>query len=86
MRIWRQRGEHQQAIGRSRGGRTTKIHALTDAECRPVAFLLTGGQIADCTAGAVLLAAATGAAFAAWVENGDAMLMSMFEAGLAWCL
>ena len=56
MRIWRQRGEHQQAIGRSRGGRTTKIHALTDAECRPVAFLLTGGQIADCTAGAVLLA------------------------------
>ena len=53
MRIWRQRGEHQQAIGRSRGGRTTKI--LTDAECRPVAFLLTGGQIADCTAGAVLL-------------------------------
>ena len=48
-------GEHQQAIGQSRGGRTTKIHALTDAECRPVAFLLTGGQIADCTAGAVLL-------------------------------
>ncbi|MGB8109147.1 MAG: IS5 family transposase [Pseudolabrys sp.] len=48
-------GKHQQAIGRSRGGRTTKIHALTDAECRPVAFLLTGGQIADCTAGAVLL-------------------------------
>ena len=37
-------------------------------------------------AGAVLLAAATGAAFAAWVENGDAMLVSMFEAGLAWCL
>ena len=55
MRIWRQRGEHRQAIGRSRGGRTTKIHALTDAECRPIAFLLTGGQIADCTAGAVLL-------------------------------
>ena len=26
----RQRGEHNQAIGRSRGGRTTKIHALTD--------------------------------------------------------
>ena len=37
-------------------------------------------------AGAFLLAGATGAAFAAWVENGDAMLVSMFEAGLAWCL
>ena len=52
MCIWRQRGEHKQAIGRSRGGRTTKIHALTDGIVRPVAFLLTGGQIADCTAGA----------------------------------
>ncbi len=45
------RGERNQAIGRSRGGRTTKIHALTDGLCRPIAFLLTGGQVADCTAG-----------------------------------
>src|SRR5471030_3201304 len=51
----RKRGEKNQAIGRSRGGRTTKIHALTDTECRPLAFMLTGGQVADCTAGAVLL-------------------------------
>jgi transposase len=35
--------------------RTTKIHALTDALCRPIAFMLTGGNIADCTAGADLL-------------------------------
>ena len=52
----RQRGEKNQAIGRSRGGRTTKIHALTDAACRPLSFMLTGGQVADCTAGAELLA------------------------------
>lgn len=49
------RGEQSQAIGRSRGGRTTKIHALTDQFCRPLAFLLTGGQVADCTAGTRLL-------------------------------
>jgi len=49
--IWRQRGEQNQAIGRSRGGRTTKIHALTDSACRPIAFMLSGGQVADCTAG-----------------------------------
>jgi transposase len=42
-------------IGRSRGGRTTKIHALTDAECRPIAFMLTGGHVAHCTAAALLL-------------------------------
>ena len=52
----RKRGEKNQAIGRSRGGRTTKIHALTDVECRPFSFTLTGGQVADCTAGAELLA------------------------------
>ena len=49
------KGEHSQAIGRWRGGRTTKIHALTDRFCRPVAFVLTCGQAADCTAGALLL-------------------------------
>jgi transposase len=55
LRQWWKRGERVQAIGRSRGGRTTKIHALTDGECRPIAFLLTGGQVADCTAGNLLL-------------------------------
>ena len=37
-------GSAPKLIGRSRGGRTTKIHALTDTACRPIAFLLTGGQ------------------------------------------
>ena len=35
------------AIGRSRGGLTTKIHALTDALVRPVTLLLTAGQSGD---------------------------------------
>src|ERR1051326_6324544 len=55
LRLGRKRGEHNQAIGRSRGGRTTKIHALTDTGCRPIAFLLTGGQVADCIAADELL-------------------------------
>jgi transposase len=49
------RGERGQAIGRSRGGRTTKIHALIDAAGRPLAFHLTGGNIADITVAAPLL-------------------------------
>ena len=36
-----------QAIGRSRGGRTTKIHALTAARGRPVALTLTPGNAHD---------------------------------------
>ena len=38
-------------MGSSRGGRNTKIHALSDAQCRPVAFHLTGGQVADIKGG-----------------------------------
>ena len=53
--VGRKRGETTQAIGRSRGGRTTKIHALTDRFCRPLVFLLTGGNVADCTARTSLL-------------------------------
>ncbi len=40
---------------RARGGRSTKNHALTDPDCRPIAFLPTGGQVADCTAADALL-------------------------------
>jgi hypothetical protein len=51
----RKRGEHEQAIGRSRGGRTTKIHALSDPDCGPCAFHLTPGQDADIAAAPALL-------------------------------
>ncbi|MGH6851692.1 MAG: IS5 family transposase [Methylocella sp.] len=36
-----------QAIGRSRGGLSTKIHALVDALGNPLRFLLTGGEAHD---------------------------------------
>ena len=45
-RRWK-RGEKNQAVGRSRGGRNTKIHALADAKGRLIAILLTGGQAHD---------------------------------------
>ena len=36
-----------QAIGRSRGGLSTKIHALVDALGNPIGFCLTGGEQHD---------------------------------------
>ena len=51
----RKRGERAQAIDRSRGGRTTKIHVLIDDHGRPLAFRLSGGNIADITVAAPLL-------------------------------
>lgn len=40
-------GEAAQNIGRSRGGRTTKVHAVVDARGRMIAFDLTPGQRGD---------------------------------------
>ena len=47
MRRRRKRGAQEQAIGKSRGGRTTKIHAVVDADGRLIAFELTGGNRHD---------------------------------------
>jgi transposase len=42
-------------MGRSRGGLTTKIHALTDARGLPLELILTPGQAGDCPVAARLL-------------------------------
>ncbi len=41
------RGQDGQALGRSRGGFTTKIHAKSDASGAIIAFDLTGGEASD---------------------------------------
>ncbi|MBX3596862.1 MAG: hypothetical protein KF874_04735 [Rhizobiaceae bacterium] len=41
---------------------------------------------AKLTLGAAMLAGATGAAFAAWLNHGDEIFLSVIESGLAWCM
>ncbi|WP_414886674.1 IS5 family transposase [Sphingomonas sp. Root50] len=48
-------GPQDQALGRSRGGLTTKIHMLADALGRPLRFRITAGQAHDITAAPALL-------------------------------
>ncbi|MGH7057992.1 MAG: IS5 family transposase [Acetobacteraceae bacterium] len=43
------KGGPDHAIGRSRGGLSTKIHAIVDARGLPIRFLLTPGQASDKT-------------------------------------
>lgn len=43
------RGASTQALGRSRGGLTSKIHMVADAQGRPLRFILTAGQVHDAT-------------------------------------
>jgi len=52
----RKRGTKAQAIGISRGGQTTKVHALTDTLGRPVALYVTAGNVCDITMAETLLA------------------------------
>jgi len=47
--------EENQALGRSRGGFSTKIHVLVDALGNPLDFVLTGGQVPDVTQAGTLL-------------------------------
>jgi len=49
LRRRRKRGAAEQAIGVTRGGRNSKIHALADKYCRPWVIILTPGNTADCT-------------------------------------
>ncbi len=51
-------GAKAQAIGPSRGGQTTKIHALTDVLGRPFVLLLTPGNASDVTITPAVLAEA----------------------------
>lgn len=40
--------KENQAIGKSRGGNTTKIHMAVDAHGLPIDFEITGGEVHDC--------------------------------------
>jgi len=48
-------GQEKQALGRSRGGFTIKIHGLCDALGNPLDFILTRGNVVDCTQAIPLL-------------------------------
>ena len=64
-----------QALGRSRGGLTAKIHACVEGLGQLVCCILTGGQVNDVTQGAHLLAQVEpGAALADKAYDADALL------------
>jgi transposase len=48
-RCWRGKKNGSQAIGRSRGGLTTKIHAAVEGLGNLVDFIVTGGHVHDST-------------------------------------
>ena len=75
-----QKGGSDQALGRSRGGLSTKIHAVTDARGRPVDLRLTGGQVSDFVPAAELLEGKFGAAIIADRGHDGDRVVSLVEA------
>lgn len=52
---WGKKSRGIQAIGRSKGGFSTKIHAMCDSHGNPLKFILTAGQRSDYTQAEALL-------------------------------
>ena len=79
QQVVRQRTE---ALGRSKGGFTTKIHAITDALGNPLDFILTGGQASDIGQAENLLALTPEGAAALVGDKGydsDAFIQTLTE-------
>ncbi|HEJ4105759.1 TPA: IS5 family transposase [Pseudomonas aeruginosa] len=49
------KGGFGRLIGRTKGGMNTKLHAVTDANGRPISLFVTAGQVSDYTGAAALL-------------------------------
>ena len=78
---WGKKNSAQEhALGRSRGGFSTKVHALTDALGGPLRFILTGGQASDIGQATNLLAGIqAGALLADKGYDADALLNTLKE-------
>ena len=50
-----EKGDLGRLIGRTKGGMNTKLHAVADANGRPLSFFMTAGQVNDYTGAAALL-------------------------------
>lgn len=74
-----------EALGRSKGGFTTKIHAITDALGNPLDFILTAGQASDIGQAENLLALTPEGAEALLADKGydcDVFIQAISDKGL----
>jgi transposase len=79
----REKNGSRQAIGRSRGGLTTKIHVIVDALGNPVTVSLTPGQASDLSQAAPLLDEVEPEAFLAdKAYDADALIEALEERGI----
>ena len=81
--IRRKRGIQRNALGRSRGGFSTNLHAITDTKGNPLHVAITPGQQHDATMAEVLLEHARGrAVLADKGYDADRIIMAVVERGM----
>ncbi len=80
-------GQSAQAMGRTKGGLNTKIHAVVDNRARPVAVVLTAGNEADITiAPGVIEGVACGCVVADKAYDSNAFRALLAEMGSRTCI
>ena len=82
------RGDIPRAIGRTKGGLNSKLHAVCDGEGRPVRLLLTEGQQSDHKGAATLLSELPGASEMLGDKgyDGDAYRAALIARGITPCI
>ena len=75
-------GQASQALGRSRGGMTTKIHAVVSDRGELLRFVLTAGQVNDVTQASRLLRRGEGDVVADRAYDSDALIAHAQALGL----
>lgn len=69
----------KEGIGKSRGGITTKIHALTDSLGKPIKILLTAGNVHDLQPALELVEVCTSQALLADKAYGSSKILSALQ-------
>ena len=80
-------GRDLQAVGLTKGGWNTKVHAVVDGKGHPVALGLTGGQVADVSQAEIILGDVP--AKMAVLDKGydsDPLRVWLFEQGITPCI
>jgi transposase len=76
-------GQAGEALGRSRGGLTTKIHAAVSERGELLRFILTGGQVNDVTQARLLIRSGEGHVVADRAYDSDAVIAHIEASGVS---
>ena len=80
-------GQAAQAMGRTKGGLNSKLHALVDLDAKPIGLKLTAGQVSDVSQADEMLGALdAGVLVADKAYDSDELRSSLYDRGVKPCI